>query len=109
MLASLPLPQKAKDERKLVVTYVSRQHAAKGRRLAVEDNARLEAALKALEPEFEVNLVYFEEHDRAEQIQIAARSDVGLRAIECKQAFGKVRLIRRDTSTRSKDLARPAW
>jgi capsular polysaccharide biosynthesis protein len=40
------------------------------------DNDRLEAALKALEPEFEVNLVYFEEHSPAEQIRIAARTDI---------------------------------
>lgn len=75
MLMSLP-PSKLGDKDKLVVTYVSRQHAPKGRRLDVEDNERLETALKALEPEIEVNLVYFEEHSRDQQIQIAARSDV---------------------------------
>lgn len=77
MLLSIA-PSTLPPKRKLVVTYVSRQHAPKGRRLDPADNERLEAALKTLEPEMEVNLVYFEEHPPAEQIRIAARSDVSI-------------------------------
>ena len=79
-IAPSTLPKKTK----LVVTYVSRQHAPKGRRLDPDHNDRLEAALKALEPEFEVNLVYFEEHSPAEQIRIAARTDVGPNSAEVR-------------------------
>ena len=74
MLMSIGPSQRPKD--RLVVTYVSRQHAPKGRRLDPAANARLEKALKALEPQMEVNIVYFEDFTPVEQIRIAGRSDV---------------------------------
>lgn len=87
MLMSLPPSTQPKTD-KLVVTYVSRQHAPKGRRLDPEDNDRLEAALRALEPEIEVNLVYFEEYNRVEQIHMAARTDVGPTSFLCSATLG---------------------